>query len=56
MVKAAAERGWNTERDVELENLLCFGRAGDDLILTFHACDAAAALSLLPGYGGATCA
>ncbi|WP_295475437.1 porphobilinogen synthase [Synechococcus sp. UW140] len=41
MVKAAAERGWIDERDVVLETLLCFKRAGANLILTYHACDAA---------------
>lgn len=41
MVKAAAERGWIDERAVVLETLLCFRRAGADLILTYHACDAA---------------
>jgi len=42
MVKAAAERGWINERAVTLETLLCFKRAGADLILTYHACEAAA--------------
>jgi porphobilinogen synthase len=42
MVKAGAERGWIDERAVVLETLLCFRRAGADLILTYHACDAAA--------------
>ncbi|MFZ9752308.1 MAG: porphobilinogen synthase [Cyanobium sp.] len=42
MVKAAAERGWIDERAVTLETLLSFKRAGADLILTYHACDAAA--------------
>jgi porphobilinogen synthase len=41
MVKAAAERGWINEREVVLESLLCFKRAGADLILSYHACDAA---------------
>ncbi len=41
MVKAAAEKGWINERDVVLETLLSFKRAGADLILTYHACDAA---------------
>ncbi len=41
MVKAAAERGWIEERSVVLETLLSFKRAGADLILTYHACDAA---------------
>ena len=41
MVKAAAERGWIDERAVVLETLLSFKRSGADLILTYHACDAA---------------
>ena len=41
MVKAAAERGWIDEKAVVLETLLSFKRAGADLILTYHACDAA---------------
>ena len=41
MVKAAAERGWINEKAVVLETLLSFKRAGADLILTYHACDAA---------------
>jgi porphobilinogen synthase len=41
MVKAAADRGWIDERSLVLESLLCFKRAGADLILTYHACDAA---------------
>jgi porphobilinogen synthase len=45
MVKAAAQRGWIDERAVVLETLLCFKRAGADLILTYHACDAARWLS-----------
>ena len=40
MVKAAAEKGWIDERAVVLETLLCFKRAGADLILTYHAGDA----------------
>ena len=41
MVKAASQRGWINERDVVLETLLCFKRAGAKLILSYHACDAA---------------
>eukprot|EP00960_Hanusia_phi_P037469 752982-Hanusia_phi.AAC.3 len=37
MLKAAAERGWVNERDVALETLLCFKRAGADAILTYYA-------------------
>lgn len=41
MVKAAAERGWIDERSVVLETLLSFRRAGADVIITYHALDAA---------------
>lgn len=41
MIKAAAQRGWIDERQVTLETLLAMKRAGADLILTYHACDAA---------------
>ena len=41
MVKAAAMKGWINEKDVVLETLLSFKRAGAKLILTYHACDAA---------------
>ena len=41
MVKAAALKGWIDEKAVVLETLLSFKRAGTDLILTYHACDAA---------------
>ena len=41
MVKAAAERGWIDERRVVLETLVGFKRAGADIILTYHALDAA---------------
>ena len=41
MVKAAAERGWIDERQVVLETLTSMRRAGADLILTYHAKDAA---------------
>lgn len=42
MVKAAARNGWIDERRVVLETLTGFKRAGADLILTYHAKDAAA--------------
>ncbi|MEO5365172.1 MAG: porphobilinogen synthase [Magnetococcus sp. WYHC-3] len=42
MVKAAAANGWIDERRVVLETLLSFRRAGADVILTYHALDAAA--------------
>ena len=41
MVKAAARNGWIDERRVTLEILTSIKRAGADIILTYHACDAA---------------
>ena len=41
MVKAAAQNGWIDETKVTLETLLSMKRAGADLILTYHALDAA---------------
>jgi porphobilinogen synthase len=41
MVKAAAAKGWIDEKRVVLETLTGFRRAGADLILTYHAKDAA---------------
>jgi len=41
MVKAAAERGWIDEEEVVLETLTGFVRAGADVIITYHALDAA---------------
>ncbi len=41
MVKAAAANGWLDEHDVVLETLTAIKRAGADLILTYHAKDAA---------------
>jgi len=41
MVKAAAERGWIDEPRIVLEILTAIRRAGADLILTYHAGDAA---------------
>ena len=41
MVKAAGERGWLDERAVALENLTAIKRAGADLVITYHALDAA---------------
>jgi porphobilinogen synthase len=41
MVKAAAERGWIDEAPIVLEILTSIRRAGADLILTYHAKDAA---------------
>jgi porphobilinogen synthase len=41
MIKAAAARGWLDEQSVVLETLLGIKRAGADLIITYHALDAA---------------
>jgi porphobilinogen synthase len=41
MVKAAAQKGWLDERQVVMEALISMKRAGADLILTYHAKDAA---------------
>jgi porphobilinogen synthase len=41
MIKAAAQNGWLDERRVVLELLTGFKRAGADLVLTYHARDAA---------------
>jgi porphobilinogen synthase len=41
MIKAAAQRGWLDERRVVLELLTSIHRAGADIILTYHAKDAA---------------
>lgn len=41
MIKAAALNGWIDEQKVALETLVSFKRAGADLILTYHAKDAA---------------
>lgn len=41
MIKAAALNGWIDEKKVALETLTAFKRSGADLILTYHAKDAA---------------
>ena len=41
MIKAAAQRGWLDEKRVVLEVLTSIQRAGADIILTYHAKDAA---------------
>ncbi|HIU63443.1 MAG TPA: porphobilinogen synthase [Candidatus Avacidaminococcus intestinavium] len=41
MVKAAALNGWIDEKRVVLESLLSMKRAGADIIITYHALDAA---------------
>jgi len=41
MLKAAAARGWVDERKIILEALTSLKRAGADLIITYHAKEAA---------------
>ncbi|WP_418626751.1 porphobilinogen synthase [Anaerosinus sp.] len=41
MVKAAAANGWIDEKRIVLETLLSMKRAGADMIITYHALDAA---------------
>jgi len=41
MIKAAAQNGWIDEAKVTLETLTAMKRAGADLIITYHAVDAA---------------
>jgi porphobilinogen synthase len=45
MIKAATERGWLDERGAVLEALTAFRRAGADIVITYHALDAAGWLS-----------
>lgn len=44
MLKAAAANGWIDEGRAVLETLICIKRAGADLIVTYHALEAARAL------------
>ena len=41
MVKAAAQNGWIDEKKIVLENLTAMKRAGANIIITYHALDAA---------------
>jgi porphobilinogen synthase len=41
MVKAAAANGWIDEQRIVLESLTCMKRAGAEMIITYHAIDAA---------------
>ncbi len=41
MVKAAAHQGWLDEKQIVLEILTAIKRAGADIILTYHAKEAA---------------
>ncbi len=45
MIEAAARSGWLDRREVALESLVGIKRAGADMILTYHALDAAAWLA-----------
>ena len=45
MVKAAAQNGWIDHDKVMMENLMCFRRAGADVIITYHAKEAARLLN-----------
>ena len=45
MIKAAAMNGWIDEKRIVLESLTCMKRAGADIIITYHAMDAAKWLS-----------
>jgi porphobilinogen synthase len=45
MVKAAAAAGWLDERAAVLEILTALARAGADLLITYHAKEAAAWLA-----------
>lgn len=51
MIKAAALNGWIDEERVVMETLTGFKRAGADLILTYHAKDAARWLGALGARG-----
>ena len=41
MIKAAAQNGWINEEEIVIETLTSMKRAGADLIMTYHAKDAA---------------
>ena len=41
MVKAAAKNGWIDEKRIVLETLTGMKRAGADIIITYHAIEAA---------------
>lgn len=41
MVKAAAQNGWVSEKEIVLETLLSMKRAGSNIIITYHAKDVA---------------
>ncbi len=41
MVKAAASQGWIAERQIVMEQMIAFKRAGADLVITYWARDVA---------------
>jgi porphobilinogen synthase len=41
MLKAAAANGWLDEQTAVLESLTSIARAGADMIVTYHTCEAA---------------
>jgi porphobilinogen synthase len=41
MLKAAVANGWLDERPAVMETLISIARAGADMIVTYHACEAA---------------
>ena len=41
MMKAAAQKGWLDEKKTVLETMMCFKRAGTDIILSYYAKQAA---------------
>ena len=41
MVKAAAKLGWIDEKRIVMENMTAIKRAGADIIITYHALEAA---------------
>ena len=49
-MKAAAQQGWLDERQTVLEILTAIKRAGADIIISYHAKEAAAWLSTGQGY------
>jgi len=49
MVKAAAAKGWIDEEKIVLEQLLSMKRAGADIIISYHAKDAASWLQVHRG-------
>ena len=55
MVKAAAEKGWIDEKKIVSENLIAMKRAGADIIITYHALDAAKWIDEYSKFGKVLC-